>query len=82
MKILIWLLGSKTGRITALVGLSLISAFFIISMAFRKGAASEKSKQQIESLNALRERIKSDDTISKLSSDDRRRELLKWVHDG
>jgi len=81
LDLLSWLLGSKAGRITALIGLSLISAFFIIRIAYKKGEAFQITKQQLESLNALRERIRSDDTITKLSPDARRRELSKWVRD-
>jgi len=76
-----WLIGSKMGRITALVVLTTLSAFFILRASFQKGVSSEKAKQAAESLNALRERISIDDQITKMPLDDRRRELLKWVSD-
>jgi len=81
LNLLSWFLGSKAGRITALVVLTTLSAFFILRAAFQKGVSSEKAKQVAESLNALRERIRSDDTITKLPPDARRHELARWVRD-
>ena len=75
------LLGSKAGRIAAVVVLALASAALVLWQVFRKGAASEQTKQAQASLDALRRRISTDDELSKMSAADRRRELAKWVRD-
>lgn len=79
LSFLSWFLGSKAGRITALTGLVILSAFFILRVSFQKGVSAEKARQVAQSLKLLRERISTDDSIAKMSLDDRRHELSRWV---
>lgn len=82
MTILAWLLGSKAGRITALCLLTAASIALVLLQAFRKGAASEQAKQTQASLAALRNRIRTDDEITKLTPAARRAALSEWVRGG
>jgi hypothetical protein len=46
---------------------------------FTDGAASEKAKQDRETLNNLRDRNKTNETVDKLPIPDLDRELGRWV---
>jgi len=77
--IIAWLMGSKIGRYVAsgllvagIVGLALWRVF-------SAGKNAEAAKQLQQSLSNLRTRVKTDDDVSRMSADDRRRELSGWM---
>lgn len=77
--ILSWLIGSKAGRITAVTLLSLVMIGVITWQAFRRGAASERAKQAVNSLDNLRKRVAINDQVSRMDGNARRAELQRWV---
>lgn len=81
MTILAWLLGSALGRKVALGGMIAVAIAFGVWRIFAAGEAKERAKQAEASLKNLRTRIKTDDEISSLSADARRRKLSEWVSD-
>lgn len=82
MSVIAWLLGSALGRKIA-VGLLIAGiVLFAVWRIYAAGRAAEKARQVQASLENLRTRIKVDDSIAKLSPDDRRRRLSEWVRDG
>jgi|AACY02.2.fsa_nt_gi hypothetical protein len=76
-----WLVTSRAGRTTALVMLAVLSAAAVIAQAFARGQAAERARQQARTLKTLQARIKTDDTIARMSPDARRRALAEWVSD-
>lgn len=78
---LAWLTGSQTGRTIAAIGLAALTVAAILWRAFAAGQNAEKAAQTQAALDALRNRIKSDDAIDKMDVGARRRELRRWLSD-
>ncbi len=74
-----WLLGSKAGRTTVLIILTLCVVALVFWQVFRQGKAAEQARQVQASLEALRRRVSTDDDLTKMSVADRRSELARWV---
>lgn len=72
-----WLLGSRTGRWIALALLLAAAAAAAAWMLVAHGEARQRARQLAQSLNALRERISTDDDLARLSPDERRRRLAR-----
>ncbi len=79
MNLIAWLLGSKTGRIVAACGLALMAGILALSKAYTAGQERERRAAAQASLTALRNRIKTDDEISRLSRADRIERLRSWT---
>lgn len=79
MNLIAWLLGSKTGRIIAACGLAFMAVIIALAAARKSGAEAERHKAMQASLTALRNRIKTDDEISRLSHADRIERLRSWT---
>ena len=79
--VLAWLLGSKAGRITVAVLLGAAAVGLTLWRAFAKGKAAEQAKQAQASLEVLRSRVKTDDTIARMSVAGRRERLRQWSRD-
>ena len=82
MGIVAWLLGSELGRKTAIYGAMALGVLFAIWRIYAAGQSAEKAKQAQAALQNLRKRMESDDKITSLSADDRKRQLSSWVSDG
>lgn len=73
------LLGSKTGRTAAVVLLALASAGLLLWRVFAAGQRDEQLKQTQASLDAVREKVKSDESIRRMPAAARRKRLLdEW----
>lgn len=75
---LTWLttsIGQIVAKWTAFVAIA-IAVYWKI---YADGQAAERAKQVAEKLDAVREREKINDTVSKLSDDRVRDELRRWV---
>ncbi len=81
MEMIFSLLGTEFGKAVAF-GLAAIAAFFGVVLKSRAdGRAQERAKQDKASLDALRERTATDDTIQNVPADERRKRLAGWVPD-
>lgn len=79
IELVAWLIGSKVGRYIALGLLAAATVAVIIARVYSAGKNEEKMKQTQASLNAVRQKVKSDEVISRLSPDARRERLLnEW----
>ena len=76
---LAWLMGSQTGRTIAAISLAALTVAAIFWRAFSAGQNAERAAQTQAALEALRNRIKSDDAIEKMDAGARRRELRRWL---
>lgn len=81
LSILAWLIGSKAGRIVAVITLGVIGAAFVVWSAFRKGEEAERAKQAQRTLQNIRERIATDEEVGRMSARERRDALARWVRD-
>lgn len=81
MGALAWLLGSSLGRKVALGALIALGVGIVVVRIYAAGAARERARQAEAALRNLRERIKVDDEIEKLSPAARRERLSRWVRD-
>lgn len=79
--VLAWLTGSQTGRMVATIGLAALAVAAILWRAFAAGQNAEKAAQAQASIEALRNRIRTDDTIQKMDPSARRGELRRWLSD-
>jgi cation transport regulator ChaC len=75
IELIAWLIGSKVGRYIALGLLAAATVAVIIARVYSAGKNEEKMKQTQASLNAVRQRVKSDEAVSRLSRDERTRRL-------
>ena len=75
IKLVAWLAGSKAGRWISAALLIIASLSLLAWRIYAKGKEAEKAKHTQEALKRLRERIKSDETIARLSAAERRRRL-------
>ena len=75
------LLGSRTGRTAAIILLALASAGLLLWRVFAAGKASATADQARATLDFVRKKVKSDESIARLSAVERRRRLAKWVRD-
>jgi hypothetical protein len=79
LSIVSWLIGSKIGRYLALGLLAFAVVGTIILRVYSAGKRGEQLKQTQASLNAVRDKVKSDETIRSLPPDVRRKRLLdEW----
>lgn len=78
---LAWLTGSQTGRTVAAIGIAALTIAAVLWRAFAAGQNAERAAQMQASLEALRNRIKTDDEIQKMDAGTRRRELSRWLSD-
>lgn len=77
-RIALWLATSKIGQYI-MAGLALAAAIGVaVLKVFNAGKAVERSKQDRQSLENLRERAKTNDEIHSLGSDDVRDRLDRW----
>ena len=74
-----WLVGSKAGRITALVLLSILIVATVLLRAFQAGQKSEQLLQAEASLKTLRDRVATEEAVRSMSREERKREHLKWA---
>ncbi len=79
--ILSFLLGNPIGRALGigLIGLLMLST--VVTIIYRKGAASERAKQRLQQMDRVRKRIAVDKEVRSMSPVERRRELRRWVSD-
>lgn len=73
-----WLTGSITGRYVAIGSIVVLAILWALYSARRGGIKAEQARQLSQSLDNLRNRIKTDDEISSLSPDARRERLREW----
>jgi len=76
------LLGTKLGRTisTGLIILAIVA--LVMSTMYRMGKRSARVEQELQNLNAIRERIKTDEEVRSMSAADRRATLKRWVRGG
>lgn len=79
--ILSGLLGSRTGRVIAIVALALASAGLLLWRVFAAGKSSAQADATRATLDAVRKKVQIDETVARMSPADRRRELARWVRD-
>nr|WP_321464021.1 hypothetical protein [uncultured Cohaesibacter sp.] len=75
INLIAWLAGSKARRWIAVALLTAASLSLFAARFYVRGKEAEKTKQTQEALNRLRERIKSDETIARMSASERRHRL-------
>jgi hypothetical protein len=75
LSVISWLIGSKIGRYLALAGLAAATVGIILLRVYAAGKRDEQLKQTQASLNAVREKVKSDEAISRMSRSERTRRL-------
>lgn len=76
---LAWLVGSKVGRYLALGLLALATVAVIVARVYSAGKRDEQLKATQASLDAVRQKVKSDEAIRRLPASERRRRLLdEW----
>lgn len=79
LSVLGWLIGSKVGRYVALGFLAAATIAATIARVYSAGKRDEQLKQTQASLNAVRDKVKSDEAIMRLPTDVRRKRLLdEW----
>jgi len=79
LSVLSWLIGSKAGRYLALGLLALATVAVIVARVYSAGKRDEQLQQTQASLNAVREKVQSDEAIRRLPASERRRKLLdEW----
>ena len=79
LSVLAWLTGSKVGRYLALGLLAVSVVGVVILRVYVAGKRDEQLKQAQASLNAVRDKVKSDEAIRRLPASERRRRLLdEW----
>lgn len=79
--VLSWLMGSALGRKVALGLVLVLGALFVVWRIYSAGRAAEKARQAEASLQNIRNRMRIDDDIDKLSRDERRKRLEEWARD-
>lgn len=79
ISVLSWLVGSKAGRITAVVAISLAMVGLALLRAFQKGEAAERAKQATATLDNIRKKVAIDEKVRSMPPADRRAELARWV---
>ncbi|MCV6546699.1 MAG: hypothetical protein OIF56_05365 [Cohaesibacter sp.] len=75
MSILAFFTGSKAGRWLALALLIMASLSLFAVRMFSRGRQAEQAKQTQQALTRLRTRIETDEAISRLPADERRKRL-------
>jgi len=81
LSVLGWLSGSKAGRITGVIVLTLAMIAIIAAAAFRRGGALERAARTAAPLDHIRKRMTSDEEIAGLPAAERRDRLMRWAHD-
>ncbi len=77
--VLSWLIGNPVGRVVAIVGIAIMTAWIAYQIGRRDGVARVKAQQTARNLDVLREKVAVDDEIRRMSPDERREELRKWI---
>lgn len=72
------LITTKAGRIVLGVLAAIAAVLVILARVFAAGAAKEAAKQKEQSLQNLRDRVKTDDAVRSLPTDERKRRLQEW----
>lgn len=75
LSVLSWLIGSKVGRYLALGLLAAATLAVIVARIYAAGKRDEQLKQTQASLDAVRQKVKSDEAISRMSRADRTKRL-------
>lgn len=73
------LMGSAWGRRLTLLAILVAIALVVVALIYRKGRKDEKLDRTLQRLETLRERIKVDEDIRRMSPADRRDALRRWV---
>jgi len=73
-----WLTGSKVGRWVGIAALAVVAGLIAWRAAVASGERKAALEQAQASLSNLRERVSSDDAISRLPADVRRGRLREW----
>lgn len=81
LTVLAWLTGSKIGRYVAGAGIVAVIVSVVLWRTFAAGKKSAELDQKIGQLDALREKVKTDEEIRDMSAAERREQLAKWVRD-
>ncbi|WP_090075589.1 hypothetical protein [Cohaesibacter marisflavi] len=75
IQLISWLAGSKAGRWISTALLIIASLLLLAWRIYASGKEAQKAKHTQEALKRLRERIKSDEAIARMSAAERRRRL-------
>lgn len=78
---LAWLAGTRAGRWLAAAGAGALVALGIVVRVYGAGQRVEESRQEQDSLDALRTRNRIDDEVARLDARAARDELSRWVRD-
>lgn len=79
LSVLSWLIGSKVGRYAALFFLAASTVAVIVARVYAAGKNDERLRETQASLDAVRQKVKSDEAIRRLPASERRRKLLdEW----
>ena len=73
------LMGSRWGRLLSTVVITGLIAGVIMLLIYRKGRKDEELNRTLQRLETLKERIKVDEDIRRMSPADRRDALRRWV---
>jgi hypothetical protein len=79
MGLIAFLIGNKMGRYIAGALLVLAMVGLVLLSVRRGGENAAKLARQLETLQAIRERIKVDETVRSMPVADRRDALRSWV---
>lgn len=79
ISILIWFMGTRTGRIMGAITAALAAFFIAVFKAFSVGKAAEKLEQNKASLGAYKTREHIDDDVAKMDETCARDELSRWM---
>ncbi|SNY93497.1 hypothetical protein SAMN04515647_3794 [Cohaesibacter sp. ES.047] len=78
MNLLAWLAGSRLGRWLASSLIALIG--YVATSFYRRGLKADQARQTTEALKRLKERIRTNEDIRRMSTDERRKRLSDdWV---
>lgn len=79
--VLAWVVNSKAGRFVA-AALGFLTALLLFYLkAFSDGKKNARIEQQNDSIENLKKRAKTDETVDVLSDTTRRHHLRDWVSD-
>ena len=78
-KAALWLAESKVGRFVAMAVGLLITIGLAVLKVFNAGKASERGRQDRQSLENFRERARIENEVDSLPPNDVKRRLSRWV---
>jgi len=79
LPVLSWLVGNPVGRVVAVVGIAVTAIWIAYQIGRKDGVDRIRLQQAQHNLDALRDRVSTDEEIRKMPPNRRREELARWV---